>query len=60
MTQLKVTQTRSPIGAKPAHRETLRSLGLKGIGDVVVKEDLPVYRGMVDSVQHLVTVEEVD
>lgn len=60
MAQLKVTQTRSKIGGKPQHRETLRSLGLKRIGDSVVKEDRPEFRGMVQSVAHLVTVEEID
>ena len=38
----------------------MRSLGLKRIGDVVVKEDRPEFRGMVHTVRHLVTVEEVD
>ena len=39
MPRLKVTQLRSKVGARPEHRETLRSLGLKRIGDVVVKVD---------------------
>lgn len=60
MAQLKVTQTRSPIGGKPQHRETLRSLGLKRIGDTVVKDDRPEFRGMARAVAHLVTVEEID
>ncbi|MEN9716348.1 MAG: ribosomal protein, partial [Actinomycetota bacterium] len=37
----------------------LRSLGLKRIGDTVVKEDRPEIRGMVNTVRHLVSVEEV-
>lgn len=60
MSSLKVTQVKSVIGTKPQHRETLRSLGLKRIGDTVIKEDRPEFRGMVQSVAHLVTVEEVD
>ncbi|MDQ6875018.1 MAG: 50S ribosomal protein L30 [Actinomycetota bacterium] len=60
MARLKVTQTRSLIGAKRNQRETLRSLGLKRMHDVVVKEDRPEIRGMVATVTHLVTVEEVD
>ncbi len=60
MGRLKVTQTRSGIGGKQNQRDTLRSLGLKRIGDVVVKEDRPEIRGMVTTVTHLVTVEEVD
>jgi large subunit ribosomal protein L30 len=58
--QLKVTQTKSEIGGVRKHRETLRTLGLKRIGDVVVKEDRPEIRGMVRAVRHLVAVEEVD
>jgi len=58
--RLKVTQTKSGIGTKQNQRETLRSLGLKRIRDVVVKEDRPEIRGMVATVRHLVTVEEVE
>ena len=57
---LQVKQTKSGIGCKQNQRDTLRSLGLKRIGDVVVKEDRPEIRGMVNTVSHLVTVEEVD
>jgi large subunit ribosomal protein L30 len=60
MTRLKVQQQRSTIGCKKNHRETLRSLGLKRIGDVVVKEDRPEIRGMLQTVRHLVVFEEVD
>jgi len=58
--RLKVTQIRSGIGGLRRQRETLRSLGLKRVGDVVVKEDRPEIRGMVAAVTHLVTVEEVE
>ena len=59
MVQLKVTQVRSAIGTKPNQRQTLRSLGLKRIHHTVVQEDRPEIRGMVATVTHLVTVEEV-
>jgi large subunit ribosomal protein L30 len=58
--RLKVTQVRSAIGRKQNQRETLRSLGLKRINDIVVKEDRPEIRGMVATVPHLVQVEEVE
>jgi large subunit ribosomal protein L30 len=58
--RLKVTQVKSIIGAKDNQRQTVRSLGLKRIHDVVVKEDRPEIRGMVATVTHLVTVEEVE
>jgi large subunit ribosomal protein L30 len=60
MTRLKVTQKKSEIGGTSVQRNTLRSLGLKRIGDTVVKEDRPEIRGMVNAVSHLVVVEEVD
>ncbi|GAA4907976.1 large subunit ribosomal protein L30 [Stackebrandtia albiflava] len=60
MARLKVTQLRSQIGCKPNQRQTLRSLGLKRINDVVVKEDRPEIRGMIHTVTHLVAVEEVE
>ena len=60
MARLKVTQPKSKLGGTAGQRNTLRSLGLKRIGDVVVKEDRPEIRGMVRAVRHLVTVEEVD
>jgi len=58
--RLKVSQQRSTIGCKQNQRDTLRTLGLKRIGDVVVKEDRPEIRGMLLAVRHLVAVEEVD
>ena len=58
--QLKVTQVKSLISEKPNMRETIRSLGLKRIGDSVVREDTSVNRGYVRTVAHLVKVEEID
>jgi large subunit ribosomal protein L30 len=60
MSRLKITQTKSGIGYQKNQKETLRSLGLKRMHDTVIKEDRPEIRGMVATVPHLVTVEEVD
>jgi len=60
MATLRVTQVRSANRVKKNQAETLRTLGLKRIGDTVEKEDLPHYRGMVNTVIHLVSVEEVE
>ena len=60
MARLKVTQIKSEIGGTRPQRDTLRSLGLKRIGQVVIKPDKPEIRGMVQAVRHLVSVEEVD
>lgn len=60
MARLKITQTRSVIGTKQNHRDTLRTLGLKRVRDVSVRDDRPEVRGMLHTVRHLITVEEVD
>ncbi|MET0694618.1 MAG: 50S ribosomal protein L30 [Propionibacteriaceae bacterium] len=60
MANLQVTQIKSGIGGKQNQRDTLRTLGLRRIGDVSVKEDRPEVRGMLATVSHLITVEEVD
>lgn len=56
--KLEITQTRSTIGTKPKHRETVRSLGLKRIGHTVVRNADAVTVGMLNTVKHLVKVEE--
>ena len=53
-----ITQVKSANGANGRQRDTLRSLGLRGIGKSVEREDSPQLRGMVHAVRHLVTVEE--
>ena len=60
MSKLKVTQRRSVIGRPQDQKDTIRRLGLHRIRDVVVKEDRPDVRGMIDKVRHLVEVEEID
>jgi large subunit ribosomal protein L30 len=55
---VKVTQVKSRNGANHAQRETLRSLGLRRIGQTVeVKED-DAMKGMVHRVRHLVKVDD--
>ena len=60
MSALKVTQVRSSIGTRPRQRGTLRALGLGKLGKSHVLPDRPEIRGMINSVPHLVSVEEVD
>jgi large subunit ribosomal protein L30 len=59
MAQLKVKQLKSGVGRKQNQRDTLRSLGLRKIHQEVVREDDAVTLGMIQTVRHLVTVEEV-
>jgi large subunit ribosomal protein L30 len=56
---LKVVQVKSGIGTRPAHRGTLRALGLGGIGRANILPDRPEIRGMIARVPHLITVTEV-
>ena len=58
MPTLKVTQRRSRNGANRKQLDTLRSLGLRRIGQTVEIEDSEQARGMVRAVRHLVDVEE--
>lgn len=55
---IRITQTRSVVGQKQNMRDTLRSLGLKRPGNVVVRQADEVTVGMVNTVPHLVQVEE--
>ena len=56
--QLEITQIKSAIGGKQNQRDTLRSLGLKRIGQNVVRTAVAVTVGMLNTVPHLVKVEE--
>jgi len=60
MGSLKVTQVKSTIGSKQNQKATLATLGLRKIRQTVVRDDSPSVRGMIATVRHLVTVEEVD
>jgi len=60
MTQLRIRQVRSSVGGRQNQRDTLRTLGLKRVGDESTHEDRPEVRGMIKTVAHLVAVEEVD
>ena len=56
--RLRIELVRSPIGRPADQRETVRSLGLRRLHQIVERPDTPVVRGMIFKVQHLVKVEE--
>jgi large subunit ribosomal protein L30 len=60
MTQLKITQVRSTIGARWKQRESLRTLGLRRIRHSVIRDDSPETRGLIAVVRHLVDVEPAE
>jgi large subunit ribosomal protein L30 len=55
---LRITQRKSRNGSDKSQIDTLRSLGLRRIGQTVEREDSPQLRGMVHKVRHLVEVSE--
>ena len=57
--QIKITLVRSVAGTLPVQRKTVKVLSLGKINSYVIREDNPVNRGMVRTVEHLVKVEEI-
>jgi len=53
---VKVTLVRSPIGTLPAHRATVRGLGLRKINQSRELVDTREVRGMINKVSYLVRV----
>ena len=55
---LKVTLVKSPIGAVPKHKLTVKAMSLTKMNKTVEMPDNAATRGMIQQVQHLVKVEE--
>ncbi len=60
MTSLKITYAKSAIGYRSDQGHTIRSLGLRKLGQSIIKDDTPDVRGMLHKVQHLVSVAEIE
>lgn len=58
MSTIKVRLKRSPIGKTQKQKDTVRTLGLTKIGQIVEKEDTPRIRGILNSIPHLVEIVE--
>ncbi|KGK75662.1 50S ribosomal protein L30, partial [Enterococcus faecium] len=58
MAELKVTLKRSIIGRPQNQRDTVKALGLTKINSSVVKPSNEAIKGMINTVSHLVDVEE--
>ena len=57
--KLRITLVKSPIGAVPKQRATVKALGLKKMHKTVELPDNGAVRGMIQNVRHLVKVEEI-
>ena len=55
---IQIKLVRSPIGYEQSQKDTVRALGLRRMNRVVEHNDTPVVRGMINKVQHLVSVTE--
>lgn len=58
--KLSITLKHSPIGRPENQRKTAFALGLRKLNQVVLCDDTPTIRGMVDKIRHLVDVEPVE
>ena len=58
--RLRITLLRSATRRAPNQRATAHALGLRKLRASVVHNDTPAIRGMINTISHLVTVEEVD
>ncbi len=58
MATIKITWRKSAIGYRQSQKDTIRKLGLRRLNQTVEHEDGPAVRGMVNTVSHLVDVEE--
>ncbi len=59
MAKIRVTQVKSKIGRLQSQKRTLEALGLRKMNQVVEHEATPSIIGMVNTVKHLISVEEV-
>ncbi len=57
--KVKVTLTKSLIGASPKQRKVVEALGLRKMHQSVELIDSEVTRGAINKVPHLLTVEEI-
>jgi large subunit ribosomal protein L30 len=57
--KLAITWKRSTIGFPVDQRRTIEALGLRRLNDTVEHKDSPSVLGMVEKVQHLVTVDVI-
>ena len=59
MAKIKVTKVKSAINRTKNQKRTLEALGLKKIGQTVEHDNTPNILGMINKVNHLVSVETV-
>lgn len=59
MSKVRITQYKSVIGQKNRQKLTVKALGLGKINSSVEVELTPQIKGMINKVQHMITVSEL-
>lgn len=59
MAKIRITLVKSPIDRPPNQKRTLKALGLNKLNASVEKEATVQIKGMVHTVKHMVTSEEI-
>ncbi len=59
MAKIRITLVKSPIDRPPNQKRTLKALGLTKLNTSVEKEATVQIKGMVNTVKHMVTSEEI-
>ena len=60
MPHLKITWKKSSIGCDRRQRRVIQALGLRHLHHTVMHRDTPTIRGMVNTVSHMLEVQEVE
>ena len=58
MNKIKITLVKSLIGRKPKHVVIAKQLGLGKTNSIVFHNDIPAIRGLVNTIDYLLLVEE--
>ena len=57
--KLQITLKKSPISSLQVHKDTVAALGLRKVGQTVVREDNACVRGQIFRVKHMIDVTEI-
>ena len=60
MAKFEIKLVKSTIGRLEKHKKTVETLGLRKVGQTVVKEDNASIRGMINSIDFMLEVNEVE
>ena len=58
--KLQITLKKSPISSLQVHKDTVAALGLRKVGQTVIREDNACVRGQIFRVKHMIDVQEIN